>query len=59
MARLDEHLVDKRIIERNMRKELLTRYELDKHLESLPDAEGNAEVVELGAAAEGTEEGES
>jgi len=61
---LDEQLVDRRIVERNIEKGLLTRKDYDKYLDKLKDVEDNAEEVVLeeeeeaaeGEAEEGAEE---
>ncbi len=45
MAEIHDHLVDKRIQERSIRRGLLGKKDLEKHLESLPDVSNNAEVV--------------
>ena len=57
MAELNDKIVDKRIVERNIKKGALTRADYDKHLEQLADAAGNAEKVSLlgDASAEGDE----
>ncbi len=38
-------LVDRRVVERNIRKGIVTREEYQKFLEALPDAGANAEVM--------------
>lgn len=61
---LDEQLVDRRIVERNIEKGLLTRKDYDKYLDKLKDVEDNAEEVVLeeeeeaaeGEAEDGAEE---
>ncbi len=56
---LDEQLVDRRTVERNIEKGLLTRKDYDKYLDKLKDVEDNAEPVVLEEeeeAAEGAEE---
>lgn len=61
-----DHLLDKRIVDRNLKKGLVSKKDLEKHLSSLKDSEDNAEWVdptaepeELEAAAEeGAEGGE-
>lgn len=45
--KLTERLVDKRIIDRNIKKGLLDRADHDKHLAGLKDMESNSEIVEL------------
>ena len=44
---LDEQLVDRRTVERNIQKGLLSRKDHEAYLKGLSDAEGNAEVVDL------------
>lgn len=38
-------LLDRRIVDRNIRKGVVTREEYEKHLQTLPDVGGNAEVI--------------
>ena len=38
-----EFLLDKRVVERNISKGLVTRDDLAKHVQNLPDVEANAE----------------
>ncbi|MEM9195167.1 MAG: hypothetical protein AAGF12_38700 [Myxococcota bacterium] len=45
MADRKQMLYDKRIVERNIRKGLLTKEDYAKHIEGLADAEPNAEAV--------------
>lgn len=47
MADPNDHLVDKRVQERNMRRGVLDTKDFDKYLEGLKDVESNAEVMEL------------
>jgi hypothetical protein len=47
MADIDERLIDKRVQERNMRRGLLDKKELEKHLKDLPDVSDKGEVVTL------------
>ena len=47
MAKMDDQVVDKRIVERNIQKGLLTRDALEKHLAKLPDVADNAEYVSV------------
>ena len=47
MATLGEKLVDKRIVERNMAKGLITKEEYEKHLADLDDREGSYDTVEI------------
>lgn len=47
MASLRDKLVDKRIVERNVSKGLLSRDEYEKHLAELADLEGNYDRVEI------------
>ena len=48
-----EQLYDKRIIERNIKKGLIQRKDLEKHLKELPDVADNMQVVELDEAGGG------
>ncbi len=43
---LDESLFDSRIVERNIRKGLITREDYEKYLDSLDDSKENAEPIE-------------
>lgn len=60
MADLNDHLVDKRIQERNMRRGVLDKKDFEKHLGNLEDVADNAEVIQLPVpgeqAADGDEE---
>ncbi len=47
MAALGDKIVDKRIVERNITKGLVTKEEYDKHLADLPDREGSYERIEV------------
>ncbi|MDH3728315.1 MAG: hypothetical protein OER77_12360 [Myxococcales bacterium] len=47
MAALGDKLVDKRIIERNMAKGLISKEQYEQHLAGLPDKEGDCERVEI------------
>ncbi|MEM7137512.1 MAG: hypothetical protein AAF500_13075 [Myxococcota bacterium] len=47
MASLGDKLVDKRIIERNIDKGLISKEEYEQHLRQLADQEGEYETVEL------------
>jgi hypothetical protein len=47
MATLGDKLVDKRIVERNIAKGLMTKEELEKHLRELPDREGAYDLVQI------------
>jgi hypothetical protein len=44
-TKLTDQLVDKRLIERNVRKGLLDRKGVDKHIADLSDAASNSEKV--------------
>ena len=44
-TKLTDQIVDKRLQERNIRKGLLQRQGLDKHIADLKDAASNAETV--------------
>lgn len=45
MASIDERLVDKRIVERNLERGLLSKEQRTTYLDSLPDRSANAEVI--------------
>ncbi len=45
MANIDDSLVDKRIVERNIQKGMLTRDDHIKYIGKLPDRAENAEAV--------------
>lgn len=47
MASLREKLVDKRTVERNIDKGLITKEEYDRHLVELGDLEGTYDRVEI------------
>ena len=47
MAALGDKLVDKRIVERNIEKGLITKNDYDRHLAELGDLEGHYETVEI------------
>ena len=47
MAALGDKIVDKRIVERNIAKGLVTKAEYEQHLTALPDREGSYERVEI------------
>ncbi len=47
MAKIDEQLVDRRTVERNIQKGLLTRKDYEGYLGKLKDSEDNAETVSL------------
>ncbi|MDH3201670.1 MAG: hypothetical protein OEM15_12325 [Myxococcales bacterium] len=47
MATLGDKLVDKRIIERNIAKGLISKEQYEQHLAGLPDKEGDCERVEI------------
>jgi hypothetical protein len=49
-GKAEERIYDVRVLERNIRKGLLTRKDLEKHLKSLPDRETNADYVRVGPA---------
>jgi hypothetical protein len=38
-------LLDRRIVERNIRKGVVTREEYERHLQTLPDVGANAELI--------------
>jgi hypothetical protein len=45
MSDRSDHVFDKRIVERNIKKGLITRKQYEERLAALPDVEGNAEYV--------------
>ena len=47
MANLGDKLVDKRIVERNIAKGLISKDEYEKHLADLADREGAYDQVEI------------
>ncbi len=47
MASLGDKVLDKRIIERNIAKGLVTQEQLEQHLAELPDREGAYERIEV------------
>lgn len=47
MAGLGDKLVDKRIIERNIEKGLISKEEYERHLAGLADREGQYDKVEI------------
>jgi len=47
MAALGEKLMDKRIVERNIAKGLITKAEYEQRLASLVDREGSYDTVEI------------
>ena len=49
MADIHPSLVDKRIVERNIKKGLITRKDYEKHLSDLRDRADNAEFILTGA----------
>ena len=44
-SKLTDQIVDKRLVERNIRKGLITRKAADKHVADTKDVEANAEQV--------------
>lgn len=44
-SKLTDQIVDKRLVERNIRKGLITRKAADKHVADTKDVEANAEEV--------------
>ena len=50
MADIEENLVDRRVIERNIRKKLISQKDFEAHLAALPDTESNAEFIKVSAA---------
>lgn len=57
MAELNDKIVDKRIVERNIKKGVISRADYEKHIKKLADVADNAEEVSLlgDAAAEADE----
>jgi len=49
MATLGDKVVDKRIVERNITKGLVTKQQYEQHLADLPDQEGSYDRVEVEA----------
>ena len=49
MSHDNEYLFDQRIVEKNIRKGLITRKQYDNYLKRLADAADNAEYVNLDA----------
>lgn len=47
MAGLGDKVLDKRIVERNITKGLISKERYEKHLTELPDREGSYEHVEV------------
>lgn len=47
MSALGDRVVDKRIVERNIAKGLVTKAQYQQHLADLPDREGTYERVEV------------
>ena len=47
MANMGDKLVDKRIVERNIAKGLISKDEYEKHLADLADREGAYDQVEI------------
>ncbi len=47
MAIIDERLVDKRIVERNIERGLVSETDYQKYLKDLTDVEVNADVIRL------------
>ncbi len=52
MSHDNEYLFDQRIVEKNIRKGLVTRKQYDAYLKGLADAGDNAEYVNLDAESE-------
>ena len=53
MASIKDGIVDKRIIDRNMKKGLISKADYDKYLSELQDLEGAYELVRAEAGADG------
>lgn len=54
-----DHLVDKRIIDRNIAKGLLTKKDFAKHISDLTDMADNADYIDPEAPAAGEEEADA
>ncbi len=56
MATLGDNLLDRRIVERNIAKGLISKAEYEKHLADLADREGDYDKVEVdpGESADGS-----
>ena len=52
MSDIPRHLVDKRVLERNLRKGLVDHKEFDRSLKDLDDKAPNAETVTLAPSAD-------
>ena len=50
MAALGDKILDKRIVERNMAKGLVSKEDYEQHLAALPDKEGSYERIGVEAA---------
>lgn len=59
MAALGDKTLDKRIIERNIQKGLVTKQEYEQFLAALPDRDGSFERVEVEADDEPEETSEA
>ena len=55
MATMGEKLVDKRIVERNIAKGLISKDEYEQHLADLADREGAYDTVEIDPGDSGDE----
>ena len=55
MAALGDKLMDKRIVERNIAKGLVSKEQYEKHLADLADREGTYETVEIDPGESGDE----
>ncbi|MBX3249649.1 MAG: hypothetical protein KF901_20905 [Myxococcales bacterium] len=49
---LSDFVLDKRILERNLKKGLLTQKDLESHIGGLPDRADHAETIRIGPAVE-------
>ncbi len=47
MAKIEDLTMDKRIVDRNLEKGLVTRDELDKHIAGLPDLTDKSEYISV------------
>mgnify|MGYP001828874342 CR=1 FL=1 len=56
MATLGDKVVDKRIVERNITKGLVTKEQYERHLADLPDQEGSYERVQVEPGDSSTDE---
>jgi hypothetical protein len=58
MSRMDEKLVDRRTVERNIQKGLISQKEYDTFVQTLPDVKDLGEVIDVGAAGDDEDDSE-